>query len=237
MKQLDTTAPSVEYNGFAKVELNDTYYEMQDFSVNGKPTHWSSDVQFFIYWQTTTKRWSICDATSLFLVKKGKNPGWAYKSENQHLCSSKGWVEAWDGQWRAPLVEATYRTSSEHKPAWDKQNMQAMVNVIEFDGFSMSELNTKYFLFESEEIQGKPSYWDTSGVYFIYWQAPMKRWAICDLKCYDAVKQGKCPGWAYRKDSTFLANACGWMERNGEEWSDAHPDFCDQHFCTINSQS
>merc|ERR1712179_234602 len=89
--QVDTSAPSVEYKGFTKVDLNERYYEMKKFQINGKSTYWTSDVQFFIYWQAKVNRWSICDATSLFLVKKGQSPGWAYKSDNQHLGSPHGW--------------------------------------------------------------------------------------------------------------------------------------------------
>ena len=49
----------------------------------------------------------------------------------------------------------------------------------------------------------------------------MSRWAICDLKCLDAVKDGQCPGWAYRSDAGFLANACGWMESRNKQWAGA----------------
>lgn len=85
----------------------------------------------------------------------------------------------------------------------------------------MKELNTRFRLRQEEIIQTRPSFWDTSGVYFIYWQQETRRWAICDLKCLDAVKQGQCPGWAYRNDSGFVANAAGWMEMREGNWLEA----------------
>lgn len=85
----------------------------------------------------------------------------------------------------------------------------------------MQELNARYLLKPDEVLQGKPSYWHTSGVFFIYWQQQMRRWAICDLKCIDAVREGQCPGWAYRRDSSFFANARGWIEMRDSEWIDA----------------
>mmetsp|Transcript_69599 Transcript_69599/g.193663 ORF Transcript_69599/g.193663 Transcript_69599/m.193663 type:complete len:549 (+) Transcript_69599:1-1647(+) len=221
-KDIDTSAPSVEYKGFSKVDLNDRFYEKPDLAINGKPTYWTSDAQFFVYWQgDAATRWSICDAASIVAVKAGQLPGWAYKEDHKHLCQPGGWMEAWNGEWQEPSLEVVYRSSSGNPPQWDAPALQKAVSVIEFHGFTMKELNTRYFLRAGENIQGRPSYWDESGVYFIYWQQPMKRWAICDLKCLEAVKEGQCPGWAYRADAGFLANASGWMERRADEWTSA----------------
>jgi len=130
-------------------------------------------------------------------------------------------MEAWNGEWQEPALEAIYRSSTSNPPQWEDPALQKAVSVVEFHGFTMKELNTRYFLRASEILQGKPSFWDNSGVYFIYWQQPMKRWAICDLKCLEAVKEGQCPGWAYRADSGHMANAAGWMERRADEWTNA----------------
>jgi len=93
------------------------------------------------------------------------------------------------------------------------------ITCVEFHGFTMKELNTRYTIRPVEVIQGRPSYWDVSGVFFVYWQDAMARWAICDMKCLEAVRQGQCPGWAYRSDSSHFANACGWMERRADVWT------------------
>lgn len=219
--EVDTSAPSVEYRGFSKVDLNDRYYEKVDLQVHGKPTYWAAEAQFFLYWQGEVRRWSICDASSLFAVKAGQYPGWAYKENHTHLSEASGWLEAWDGQWCEAALEVLYRCSSNGRPQWDDPAVNKQVSVVEFRGFAMKELNIRYHLRASELIQGKPTFWDKSGVYFIYWQHAMRRWAICDLKCMEQVKAGECPGWAYRADPGFLANATGWVERRGDSWTGA----------------
>lgn len=130
-------------------------------------------------------------------------------------------MEAFNGTWQQPDLEVTTRSNSSNKAHWDDPMLQKGVATIEYRGFSMQELNTKYFLKAGEIIQSKPSYWDESGVYFIYWQRDTNRWAICDLKCLEAVKSGQCPGWAYRADPGHFANACGWIEQRSGEWADA----------------
>jgi len=218
---VDTDSPSVEYRGFSKVDLNERYYERPEVPVNGRPTYWSGDSQFFLYWQGEVQRWSICDGASFPAVKAGQLPGWAYKQDHRHLCQASGWMEAWNGEWREPELEVIFRSTSHHKPQWDDPIIHKSITTVEFHGFSMKELNTRYFLRAEETIQGRPSYWDMSGVYFLYWQQQTRRWAICDLKCIDAVREGQCPGWAYRADSSHFANACGWMESRSNQWVDA----------------
>lgn len=218
---VDTSASSVEYRGFSKVDLNDRYYERPEVAINGRPTYWSADATFFLYWQGEVQRWSICDGASFPAVKAGQLPGWAYKGDHRHLCQASGWMEAWNGEWREPELEVTFRSASHHKPQWEDALVQKSITTVEFHGFTMKELNTRYYLRPDEMIQGRPSYWDTSGVYFIYWQQQTRRWAICDLKCMDAVRDGQCPGWAYRSDGSHFANACGWMEMRANQWVDA----------------
>jgi len=221
IKEVDKTAPSVEYMGFSKVDLNDRYYERATLMLHGRPTYWNEEVTFFVYWQGEVQRWAICDASSFQAVKAGQYPGWAYKEDHRHLSLAGGWMEAFNGTWQQPDLDVTTRSYSYNKAQWEDSILQKGIATIEFRGFAMQELNTRYFLKDAEIIQGKPSYWDDSGVYFIYWQQDMKRWAICDLKCHEAVKSGQCPGWAYRADGGHFANACGWMEQRAGEWAAA----------------
>merc|ERR1719414_159750 len=218
---VNNKAPSVEYRGFSKVDLDDRYYERQEVVIHERPTYWSNDGQFFIYWQGEVQRWSICDAASFAAVKAGQLPGWAYKEDHRHLCQANGWMEAWNGEWRTPHVEVVYRSSSHHSLQWEDPLLQKSITTVSFKGFTMKELDNTYHLKENEHLQGRPSFWDPSGVYFIYWQSQTCRWAICDLKCLEAVREGQCPGWAYRSDSCHFANAKGWMEMKNQEWSDA----------------
>jgi len=215
----EQSAASVEFCGFSKVELNERYFEREGVVIHGRPTYWSRDSHFFVYWQGAVQRWAICDGTSFSAVKAGQYPGWAFKSDHKHCSQANGWQEAWAGTWREPALELKFRSSSQNKPQWDDPLNQQGVSAIEFRGFSMKELNTRYHEKPGESIAGRSTYWDSTGVYFLYWQQPMARWAICDLKCYEAVKAGQCPGWAYRADQHFFANACNWMESRGGEWS------------------
>merc|ERR1719231_335579 len=48
--EVDTSAPSVDYQGFSKIDLNDRYYE-SDQMIHGRPTYWGSEHEYFIYWQ------------------------------------------------------------------------------------------------------------------------------------------------------------------------------------------
>jgi len=218
---VDTSTPSVEYRGFSKVDLNERYYERPEMPLHNRPTYWSSDSQFFLYWQGPVQRWSICDGASFPAAKAGQLPGWAYKGDHKHLCQATGWMEAWNGAWREPELEVIFRSASHHKPQWEDPVIQKSITAVEFHGFTMKELNTRYYLRADEVLQGQPSFWDVSGVYFIYWQRESRRWAICDLKCIDAVRSGQCPGWAYRSDSGHFANACGWTEMRANQWVDA----------------
>lgn len=131
-------------------------------------------------------------------------------------------MEAFNGEWQQPDLEVITRSQSSSNPQWQDPSTTKSISIIEYRGFSMQELNTRYFLKPGELIQGHPCYWDESGVYFIYWQRDMSRWAICDLKCLEAVRTGQCPGWAYRTDGSHFANACGWIEQRAGKWTDAH---------------
>jgi len=229
---IDTDAVSVEYQGFGKVELNDRYYEKADIRLHGKSTFWTEDGSFFIYWQGEVQRWAICDGTSLSACRAGQYPGWAYKGDHKHLSLANGWLEAYGGEWREPEIEVAFRCSSHHGPQWNDNSMNSAVTSVEFAGFAMKELNTRYMLRAHEVLQGRPTYWDIDGVYFVYWQKPLARWAICDLKCIEAVRLGQTPGWAYRSDSAHFANASGWMETRADQWANASIETCVVGACT-----
>lgn len=93
---------------------------------------------------------------------------------------------------------------------------------VEFSGFSKQELNTTYVEKAEEQIQGRGSYWDLSGTYFLYWQSSMKRWAICDKVSLQLAKSGLTPGWAYRTDAQhFAKSSVGWSR--GAESGVPHP--------------
>jgi len=89
---------------------------------------------------------------------------------------------------------------------------------VHFSGFRKAEINTQFTERSEEEVQGKPTFWDASGTYFIYWQQSHKRWAICDNISLSLAQSGLAPGWAYRKDSQHFTKASSWMEVWGKDW-------------------
>jgi len=91
-----------------------------------------------------------------------------------------------------------------------------------FSGFQKQELNGQYLEQPDQSIQGKVSFWNSRGSYFIYWQRSMERWAICDSGSCQHAKDGSVPGWAYRTNSQhFATTSDGWMEVVGQEWRPA----------------
>jgi len=213
-------AASVEFRGLMKAEMNNIYVERPAQPIHGKPTYWAGDGRYFAYWQDRPRRWAICDVPSLSQVMAGQYPGWAYRDDDRHLSLADGWQEAMSGGagWRQPELTVTFRSSAHHPAQWSDPETQRFITAVEFSGFAMAQMNTCFYLRANEVYQGQPSYWDISGVYFIYWQQSLCRWAICDSKCVEDVKAGQCPGWAYRSDSTHFANASGWVERNNDAW-------------------
>ena len=96
----------------------------------------------------------MCDAASFFAVKRGQYPGWAYKGDHRPLSEASGWMEAWNGEWREPEIEVRFRSSSKNTPQWDDPAVQSTVALVEFHGFTMKEMNTRYHLRPTEIIQG-----------------------------------------------------------------------------------
>jgi len=91
---------------------------------------------------------------------------------------------------------------------------------VQFSGFSRQELNAIFKEKSDEEVQGKPTFWDPTGTYFIYWQQSMSRWAILDKASLHLAKSGLAPGWAYRTDCQHFARANTWMEVWGKDWKE-----------------
>mmetsp|Transcript_17395 Transcript_17395/g.40627 ORF Transcript_17395/g.40627 Transcript_17395/m.40627 type:complete len:467 (-) Transcript_17395:150-1550(-) len=218
---ISTDAPSVEYFGFAKEELNDRYYEKSSVKLHERSTYWNKDGSYFIYWQGSVSRWAFCDATSYASVVGGQYPGWAYKQDDHHLSEAAGWMEISNNSWRAAEIEVWTRSSSHHAITVESQGLHRLATSVMFTGFAMQELNTSFHIRPEVLAQGQSTYWDPQEKYFIYWQQENSRWAICDDTCMDDVQKGLAPGWAYRKDSQHFGNAAGWIELRHNDWSDA----------------
>jgi len=192
-------------------ELNTRYFEKPGMMIQGKPSYWDNTGVYFIYWQQAMDRWAICDLKCLEAVKSGQNPGWAYRGDRGFVANANGWMEARLGVWTVAKIETAVISAS------------CKGLKVSLEGLSKKDLNTEYAEKREEVIQGRPSFWDPTGTYFIYWQASMTRWAICDKLSLSAAKEGKVPGWAYRTDSgPFFKSSSVWMEAFGRDWRETH---------------
>jgi len=196
-------------------ELNTTYHLKIGHNLQGRPSYWDNSGVYFIYWQQQMNRWAICDLKCLDAVKQGQCPGWCYRSDNKHFANASGWMESRAEEWSVAIVETTVTSTC-------TKGLK-----VEFQGFSKRELNTQFVEKSSELIQGKPSFWDATDTFFLYWQASTSRWAICDRVSLGTAKQGQTPGWAYRSDSKHFTTSGGWHEAWGKDWRSVSPK------CTI----
>lgn len=85
--------------GFGRAEMNVKYTERQqpEFAVAGRPTFWSTDCEFFLYWSAKETRWKASRASDLAKIKAGGSSGYLGAPVNADICSprklAKGWHE------------------------------------------------------------------------------------------------------------------------------------------------
>merc|ERR1719215_1179870 len=89
---------------------------------------------------------------------------------------------------------------------------------IDFAGFRHLGLNARYKQRNDVVVQGKPSFWDVKGLFFMYWQSGMRRWAICSKSEVEAVRKGQCPGCACQLDPVHFTVPCRWVEFTEGTW-------------------
>eukprot|EP00973_Karenia_brevis_P019260 2639508-Karenia_brevis.AAC.1 len=90
---------------------------------------------------------------------------------------------------------------------------------IVFAGFPIEGMNTSFSAVQekSSYINGVVVYNSLPAGYFIYWQSPEQRWAICDTAHRDLVAQGQKLGFAYEcmrhtgANPNLLAGRWDWM--------------------------
>lgn len=89
---------------------------------------------------------------------------------------------------------------------------------VDFSGFRRLELNARYSQRADLVLQGKPSYWASTGKFFVYWQSSLRRWAICGKQALDAARQG-CPGCACQLDPVHFLHPSRWVEYADGAWA------------------
>jgi hypothetical protein len=213
----------VEFQGFAKADLNGRYIQNPGMRLQGEHSLWHEKGQYFIYWQQQLSRWAVCDVISLPSVERSESPGWAFQNDSSHFSLSQGWMEhrgQGQGEWlEAQLVvtlhsgnslaSQTLPPSHPWGPTWN------------FSDFENKDLNQQYTEVPSMIIQGKPTFWCPNGQNFIYFQNKNRRWAICDTNSLHLAKKGECPGWAFRDGQGFFSDLKGWANMVNGAWKAA----------------
>merc|ERR1719396_149566 len=89
------------------------------------------------------------------------------------------------------------------------------------------------------EMQGRETYWQASGEYFLYWCARFFKWRIAGISAFSRNKDGEC--FAYVSDmyphrdiqnSSFLT---GFIEVQNGAWKQ-QPDAGVRHLGTLSEQ-
>ena len=84
-------------------------------------------------------------------------------------------------------------------------------------GFSMSTLNGKYRLNTSLALNGQPTYWEPSSIYFMYWCTRYNKYMITNSGDLATIRAGGCRGYA-KGEGTARASGL-WMEWWKKKWS------------------
>jgi len=108
----------VRFGGFGKQELNLSYAERSGEEIQGRASYWDPQMQYFVYWQRSARRWAVCDFASVGAAKSGLAPGWAYKADSTHFALPGKWMEAWGREWRpaAPVCTVLQGEVQEEEP-------------------------------------------------------------------------------------------------------------------------
>jgi len=95
---------------------------------------------------------------------------------------------------------------------------------VRFDGFRMTQFNEEFLEGpgESFSVQGKPSFWQASGKYFLYWCDRFKKWRIAGISGFDQNKNGNCLAFASdgipERDILNASLIKGWLEVENGKW-------------------
>lgn len=112
-------------------------------------------------------------------------------------------------------------------PMWP-QNMDpeqaGRLWTVTLSGFKIETLNEEYLEGPTEEfkMQGKETYWQASGQYFMYWCERYRKWRIASIDAFGNNKNGNCFGYvsdAYpNRDIRDTSLIKGWIEVDNGEW-------------------
>lgn len=98
---------------------------------------------------------------------------------------------------------------------------EPQLEAVDFVGFRRLELNARYQPRPEVVVNGKVTYWDSTGILFLYWQSGFRRWAICSRRHLDMVRKGQCLGCACQLDQVHFSAPSRWVELVDGTWASA----------------
>jgi len=112
-------------------------------------------------------------------------------------------------------------------PTWPQDmpvEIAAELRTVTLDGFEVNSLNEEYLEGPTPDfqVQGRETYWSSSGKYFLFYCRAFEKWRVADLSGFGQNKADKC--LAFVSDTTAgreILNASlikGFMEVEDDEW-------------------
>lgn len=113
-------------------------------------------------------------------------------------------------------------------PKWPQDmsiDTAGQLHSVTLGGFKMSSINEEYLEGPGEDfmMQGRETYWQASGKYFMYWCKRFSKWRIAEISAFGNNMDGNCfafvsdghPGREIRNKSLIK----GWIEVEDGQWA------------------
>eukprot|EP00931_Biecheleriopsis_adriatica_P088602 TRINITY_DN62891_c0_g1_i1.p1 TRINITY_DN62891_c0_g1~~TRINITY_DN62891_c0_g1_i1.p1 ORF type:complete len:354 (-),score=109.92 TRINITY_DN62891_c0_g1_i1:27-1049(-) len=112
-------------------------------------------------------------------------------------------------------------------PAWPTDMSledSAKLVTIKLGGFKMDKINEEYLQGPNEEfkMQGRQTYWQASGQYFMYYCQRFRKWRIAEISAFSKNMDGQCFAFVSdahpERDIENTSLIKGFIEVDGGEW-------------------
>jgi len=115
-------------------------------------------------------------------------------------------------------------------PVWPELSLEVAgkLRTVSFGGFTTEALNEEFLEGPGEEfeVQGKETYWQVSGKYFLFWCQRFKKWRIAGISAFGKNKNGNCYGFVSDgiadRDINDPSLIKGWIEVEHGKWEPRH---------------
>jgi len=111
-------------------------------------------------------------------------------------------------------------------PKWPNMELEDAVKLstVTLGGFAMKSINEEYLEGPTQEfhMQGRETYWQSSGKYFMYYCQRFDKWRIAEISAFSKNVEGQCFAFvsdAYpARDILNKSLIKGWIEVENGEW-------------------